>query len=203
LAISIASKPSKQLKSVPGIVYVQIVETVRRRLTKKEYEKEVDLSATMLSCSNVDPNYGPLWFNCRRVQTDPPRRVVEHAAKCMMKDLQEHAHVYLAAMIRRKAVLSTIEGDKPRAADDNKTEVFDRNVIEWEDRVDKLLRKFPSLGDIYNPLDPTTGLVLLESTLDGSHFVTGLMEFNKHRPIDQMSLSDRKRAIFATDALFP
>lgn len=206
LAISVASKADVEPKNVPRLVHKKIVPTIRRRLKKEEYEKCVDLSATVLSCSNVDPNYGPLWFNCRRVQIDPPRRVVEHAAECMAKELQKHAHVYLAAMLRRKAVLSTTSGqERPQQAVDgeNDIEVFDPALMEWEDGMDVVLRKFPSLRDIFNPVDPTTGLVLLESTLDGSDFVTGLMEYNRHRPINEMSLADKKRAIFATDALFP
>jgi hypothetical protein len=54
-----------------------------------------------------------------------------------------------------------------------------------------------------NPMDPTTGLVLLESTMRGPDFVTGLTGLNKHRPIKDMSLSDRRKALFGTDALFP
>jgi hypothetical protein len=82
-------------------------------------------------------------------------------------------------------------------------EVVDVAFMEWEDRVDELLLGSPSLRDMFNPVDPTTGLVLLQSTINGSDFITGLMDFNRHRPIEGMTFTDRKRAIFATDALFP
>jgi hypothetical protein len=131
----------------------------------------------------------------------------------MLDELRSHAHVYLAAMVRRRAIISTISDEMPMGAESagdeesfatgDAVEVFDLALMEWEDRVDDVLRGSPSLRDIFNPVDPTTGLVLLQSTISGSDFVTGLMDFNRHRPIEGMSLSDRKRAIFATDALFP
>lgn len=202
LAVSIARLPTFDLGGMPRLTYKHIIPSVHQRLNDDMIEQSLELSEIILACSNADPNYGPLWFNCRRVQTDPPRRVVEQAASAMVHELQKYSHVYIAAMIRRKAVLSTMAIPRPELADGG-VEVFDRESMEWEDCADDLLRTFPSLGDIYNPLDPTTGLVLLESTISGSDFVTGLMEFNRHRPIEHMSLLDRKRAIFATDALFP
>lgn len=204
LAVSVARKSSAQLKDLSGLEYARIVPRVRKLLEHDAFhQKKVDLSETILACANADPNYGPLWFNCRRVQTDAPRRVIEHAALGIAEDLRLHAHMYLAAMVRRKAVLSTIEREKPKLYDEKMLEIFDSVFMDWEDRVDGLLRSYPSLREIFNPLDPTTGSVLVESTINGSDFVTGLMQFNKHRPIETMSLSDRKRAIFATDALFP
>ena len=203
LAISVARLSESEVKKISRkFPFKQIVSSLRRRLHSGDFPKGVDLSRTILECSNADPNYGPLWFSCRPVQTDPPRRVVERAASTMVEELRQHAHVYLAAMVRRKAVLSTIMKAKPPTADDS-LEIYDKSVKEWEDRVSAVLRASPSLREIFNPLDPTTGSVLLESTINGSDFVTGLMEYNRHRPIERMSLLERKRAIFATDALFP
>lgn len=201
LAIWVAMQPNDP-RNMPRVVHSGIIPTLRSRLKKDELTKDLDLSEVSLQCSNADPNYGPLWFHCRQVQTDAPRDVVERAKDCMAEDVLKVAHVYLAAMIRRKAILSTVEDEAPPSIGSS-LEVFDRAVIEWEDKLDGVLRSFPSLLDIFNPVDPTTGLVLLESTIKGSDFLTGLMECNKHRPIEQMSLLERKRVIFATDALFP
>lgn len=202
LAVSCARQATAESRKFPSLVHKVIIKNVRSRLWQEDITSTVDFSSIVLSCSNADPNYGPLWFNCRRVQTDPPRRVVEHAASAMAEELRSHAHVYLAAMVRRRAILSTIEAERPLGVERG-LELFNAISMGWEDRVDKLLRSFPSLRDIFNPMDPTTGLVLLQSTINGSDFVTGLMDFNRHRQITEMSLSDRRRAIFATDALFP
>jgi tetratricopeptide (TPR) repeat protein len=213
LAVSCARHSNEEAKNFPGLSHETIIPNVRGKLFAESTLTKVDFSTIVMACSNADPNYGPLWFNCRQVQTDPPRCVVEQAAKVMLEELRSQAHVYLAAMVRRRAVLSTIASDKPRGADRRKAaagtgsghavEVLDLEHMEWEDRADSLLRASPSLRDIFNPVDPTTGLVLLQSTINGSDFVTGLMDFNRRRPIEAMSFSDRRRAIFATDALFP
>jgi hypothetical protein len=44
---------------------------------------------------------------------------------------------------------------------------------------------------------------LLESTMTGSDFVSGLVALSRHRPMDKMTLPDRRKALFGTDALFP
>jgi tetratricopeptide (TPR) repeat protein len=201
LAISVARQPCADTASMLRPEHIGIVSAVRKRLSADAFKETVDLTSIIVLCSNADPNYGPLWFHCRQLQSDPPRKVVEYAAACMIRDLKDYGHVYLAAMIRRRAILSTVEHERPEI-NEGAVEIFDPVVMAWENRVDELLRSFSSLREIYNPIDPTTGLVLLETTINGSNFVTGMMHFNIYRPIEQMSLSDRKRTIFATDALF-
>jgi tetratricopeptide (TPR) repeat protein len=168
LAVSCARQSSEEAKNFPGLAHETIIPKVRGKLFAEGTLSKVDFSTIVMACSNADPNYGPLWFNCRRVQTDPPRCVVEQAARVMLEELRSQAHVYLAAMVRRRAVLSTIAGEKPKGVDRRKgaagnwssqaVEVFDLELMEWEDRADSLLRASPSLRDIFNPVDPTTGL---------------------------------------------
>jgi hypothetical protein len=136
--------------------------------------------------------------------TDTPRRVIEHAAEDVADVLFKYSHVYLAAMVRHKAVLATCGAEKPKQADGDAIETTDPEVLEWENLIDEKLRSAASLVDIFNPVDPTTGLVLLGSTVNGSVFVTGLSELNnKHSSVESMGFSDRRRALFGTDALFP
>jgi len=201
LAISIA-RDSSHDDMARRIAHHYIIPQVRKRLRPSSFRKSIDLSATSLSCINADPNYGPLWFYCRRIQTDPPRSVLQPAVSSMMEDLQQYAHVYLAAMVRRKAIVSILENEKPEYAPGD-IEIYDEKAMEWEARVDRLLGQYPSLQEIFNPVDPTTGMVLVESAIKASDFATGLMKFNKHVPLDHMSLAERRRAVFATDALFP
>jgi tetratricopeptide (TPR) repeat protein len=197
LAVSIACQQESDSHSshvLLNIAHHNIVPTVRKRLEPETFRETIDLTDLRLACANADPNYGSLWFHCRRVSTDTPRRVIEDAAEDIVNELQKYARVYLAAMIRRTAVLSTMEKEP---------EVAQPDSAEWERRADEKLRAAPSLKEILNPMDPTTGLVLLESTMRGPDFVTGLTGLNKHRPIKNMSLSDRRKALFGTDALFP
>lgn len=195
LAVSVASQMgSDGSDGALRITHRNIVPNVRKRLQPETFRQTIDLTHLRLACANADPNYGSLWFHCRRVPTDTPRRVIEDAAEDVAEELQKYARVYLAAMIRRMAVLSTMDAEP---------ELADPKYAEWERRVDERLRAAPSLKEIFNPMDPTTGLVLLQSTMEGKDFVTGLTDLNKHRPTGDMSLSDRRKALFGTDALFP
>ncbi len=47
-----------------------------------------------------------------------------------------------------------------------------------------------------------TGMVLLESTMTGSNFVSGLVALCKQVPVSEMTSSDKRKALFGTDALF-
>ena len=105
-------------------------------------------------------------------------------------------------MVRREAVLSTVVMEKPPGLYDT-VESTDPNAVKWEDHIDALLHAAPSLEDIFNLTDPATGTVLLRSPVGGPLFATGLMELNRHRPINTMGLVDRIGALFGNDALLP
>ena len=82
-------------------------------------------------------------------------------------------------------------------------EIVNSEEAQWNEYVDKTLLAAPSLEEIFNPIDPTTGFVLLENTISGPLFVTGLSELNRQRPMSNLSLGDRRRSLFGNDALFP
>lgn len=206
LAISVASQPVSEKSSLqrnaPNLLHRDIVATVRKRLNPEFHPSSIDLNSVRLACVNADPNYGLLWFHCRRKATDTPRRIIEDAAGIIAEELRTFAHLYLAAMIRREAVLSTVDLKKPASLVDS-VETSDPDAVKWEDYIDEKLHMAPSLEEIFNPTDPTTGKVLFESTASGPLFATGLAKLNKHQPIETMSLTDRRRALFGNDALFP
>ena len=65
-----------------------------------------DLAATPtgaleLRCTNADPNYGHMWFQCRGRPTDTPRAVLNVAQRAMAAELLPRAPLYLQAMVRR------------------------------------------------------------------------------------------------------
>lgn len=206
LAISVASSKDNaedmSMNSLPKLVHRNIVSEVRNMLKPKALQSNIDLSELRRACVNADPNYGLLWFHCRRRPTDTPRRIIEDAAGDVAAELQKHAHIYLAAMVRRLAIVSTAESQKPCNVQEG-LEITNQESAKWNDLIDEKLKAAPSLEEIFNPIDPTTGLVLLENTVSGPLFVTGLSELNKHRPISSLSLSERRRSLFGNDALFP
>ncbi|GKY96975.1 hypothetical protein MPSEU_000656400 [Mayamaea pseudoterrestris] len=203
LAVSLACQQKMQsARLIPNLVHAAIIQPVRERLSVVKLLRSFDLADIYLSCSNADPNYGPLWFYCRRLQNDPPQRVLEHASAAMLAEIRTVAHIYIAAQVRRHAILSTND-DADGLATEESLELFDPAAMELEKRTDTLLRSYPSLQEIYNPPDPMTGSPLLECNINTADFATGLMEFSRNPPLEQMSLLARRKALFATDALFP
>lgn len=199
--------------SLPLLLHQNIVSEVRKRLHPEVLGNNIDLSDLRLACVNADPNYGLLWFHCRRRPTDSPRRIIEDAAGFIAAELQKYSHIYLAAIIRRKAVLSTIDFDDKKYNNASVSmdhgalppieSATDPIVSKRMEEIDKTLQSAPSLEDIFNPIDPTTGLVFLENTVRGALFVTGISDLNRHNPISSFTLADRRRMLFGNDALFP
>ena len=200
LAIAIARNNGGNEKHLPQTQYREIIVPLRKKLRYESLQSRIDLTDIRLSCANADPNYGALWFHCRKLPTDTPRKVIENAAEMVAKELFNHAHIYLAAMLRRLAVIATTEIPRPKHEG---IESSDPEVIAWEMNIDTKLRDAISLADMLNPVDPTTGLVFLESTSKGSTFVTGLFEMSNPRLIKDLPLYERRRAVFGTDALLP
>ncbi|KAL7563424.1 hypothetical protein ACA910_016520 [Epithemia clementina (nom. ined.)] len=203
LAVAVARrKDSEHAENIPETKFRDIVSTLRRKLKADNLRSSIDLTDLRLACTNADPNYGSLWFHCRRLPMYTPRRVIEHAAEDIADEIFKYANIYLTAMIRRMAILATVDQEMPEGAE-GVIETSDSAIITWENYIDTKLRGATSLQDILNPVDPSTGLVLLESAIDGSIFITGLSELNRYRPLGSMSLLERRRALFGTDALFP
>lgn len=188
--------------SLPKLVHRNVVSEIHNMLKPVVLQSNINLTDLRRACVNADPNYGLLWFHCRRRPSDTPRRIIEDAAGDVVAELQKYAHIYLAAMVRRLAILSTVESQKPSSLQEG-LEVTNPESAKWNDYIDEKLKTSPSLEEIFNPIDPTTGLVLLENTISGPLFVTGLSELNKHRPISNLTLSERRRSLFGNDALFP
>lgn len=167
----------------------QLIQGVRKRF--KNFHSCTNLSDLRLACVNADPNYGSLWFFCRRGASDSPRKVIEYAAELVAKDVQKNAFIYLTAMIRRKAILI----DMPLRGISEGIETSDPGVMEWEDLADRKLMNALTLQDILKRSS--------YENLNGSLFVAGLSDLNNQQPVLSMTLAERKRALFGNDALFP
>lgn len=181
---------------------------VRAMLKPAYRERHLNISKLHLRCANADPNYGSLWFHCRAGPTDTARKVLARAVRLMLNELRGHSHIYLSALIRRFAILARFDRDQERQRKAGKSETRGRAVdpAQWEDLVSEAYLSVPSLNEIIDTgnakYKTETGMDLLESTMTGSDFVSGLVALSKQRPMEEMTLPERRKALFGTDALF-
>ena len=85
-------------------------------LEGKELDETMASARLQLRCANADPNYGSLWFHCRKGPIDTARTILSRASGVIFEDLRTEARLYLAAFVRRSAVLAgqPLEADKSR-----------------------------------------------------------------------------------------
>jgi la-related protein 1 len=181
----------------------RLLDSLRRCLTVKSAMAALDNSELELRCSNADPNYGLLWFHSRNGPTDTARTVISRGREIMIEDITSSAHLYIAAMVRRFAIITTLKHQNQIEL--SKVEVG-TNLIgtdglgEVEALLDSRLRAAPSLEIMLQSGEEISSTVLLESSVTGSDFVTGFVELNK--PLETLSLHARRKALFGSDALF-
>ena len=202
VCVTIAVARNEKLDGVPDTRFREIVGTLRELLQAEKLRSSIDLTDLRLACTNADPNYGSLWFHCRKFPMCTPSKVIELAAEDVTDEIFKFASVYIAAMIRRMAIIAKGDEKIPDGADEA-IETSDPAVIEWENSIDKKLRDVITLSEILDSMRSSHGLVLLESAMRGSIFITGLSELNSYKALDSMTLLERRRALFGTDALFP
>jgi hypothetical protein len=181
----------------------RLLDSLRRCLTVKSAMSALDNSELELRCSNADPNYGLLWFHSRNGPTDTARTVISRGREIMIEDIIASAHLYIAAMVRRFAIITTlkhqnqIELSKVEFGTDT---ISTDGLGEVEALLDSRLRAAPSVKKMLQPGEEISSTVLLESSVTGSDFVTGFVELNK--PLETLSLHSRRKALFGSDALF-
>ena len=181
---------------------------VRSRLQPAFRDATVDMAKLRQRCANADPNYGSLWFYCRNATSGTARKTISRALELMKNELRSYAHIYLSALIRRFAILTQVdrglELKSKSEADDKKT--FIQNTARWEESMIEAYLAAPSLETILEggkgKDESKTGMVLLESTMTGSNFVSGLVALCNQVPVSEMTSSDKRKALFGTDALF-
>jgi len=192
-------------KSAPlQILNDATVTYVRERLDPSYRDKFVDLSDLALRCANADPNYGLMWFHCRHGPTDTARRILGRAQTKVVTELTKYVYLYIAALVRRSAILGILAEDKGADNDATTSLPVLGDEAAWEDLVDERLLAAPSLHHILHDVEKNRekGVVFLENTTAASTFATGLTELNTHHQIGELSLNERRKALFGTDALF-
>jgi hypothetical protein len=184
------------------------VKSIHEQLDPAVRDKLLDISQLQLRCANADPNYGSLWFHCRAGPTDTARKVLSRAREVMLVELSSHSHIYISTFIRRFAILARFEPDKQLKSKAGKsdTTVLAEDSAQWEELVNEAFLSAPSLQEIIETgnekYNTETGMDLLESTMTGSDFVSGLVALSRHRSMEKMLLPDRRKVLFGTDALF-
>lgn len=180
-----------------------IASLTRRRLQTAFIDNKFDISALRQRCANADPNYGALWFFCRGCPTATARSVLAKAKDLMLVELRRFAHVYLAALIRRFAILARLDQDSEGKEKSNGAAGDDSylDAALWEGSIREKFLAAPSLKEIFERgnINNETGMELLESCMTGSDFVAGLVALSEKVPT---TVSERRKALFGTDALF-
>jgi hypothetical protein len=126
----------------------ETVELVRECLNASS--SSMDTSHLQLQCANADPNYGPLWFLCRTGPNDTARKVLSRAVELIFNDLKDHSHLYLAAFIRRFAILTAFaEEEKTQSTDSEENKKIAESSAQLEDRAIEALLAAPSLEEIF------------------------------------------------------
>jgi la-related protein 1 len=196
-------------KSLPGTDLdgrtFDIVAFVKHRLDASKCCEMVDIHDLQLRCTNADPNYGLLWFHCRNGPTDTARQVLTYAKVKLSNELIENIPIYVAAMIRRWSIIYSMEHESNQDfLDRTQGNRIEQDPVEWEEAISLRLRSSPSVDEILEEGGRIcrTGMELLESSLTGSDFITGLVELNRHQALVSMTPEEKRKALFGTDALF-
>ena len=68
----------------------------------------LDTSDLELHCLCSDPNYGHVWFHCRKSPIDTAREVINNTKLMLAVDIKDYSFIYVAAMVRRMGILMII-----------------------------------------------------------------------------------------------
>jgi tetratricopeptide (TPR) repeat protein len=149
-----------------------------------------------LRCANADPNYGSMWFCCRNAPTDSARDVLRQARDKISEDIKANVHLYVAAIIRYCAIMAAWKENL------NKTGELSPRLR--NEKFNEFTRNIPSLQDVLasNILDSSDHTIFLENSVSGIHFLSGLTTLNQQKPLQSMSVIERKKILFGSDALF-
>ncbi|CAJ1954498.1 unnamed protein product [Cylindrotheca closterium] len=167
----------------------------------------VDTSQILLWCSNADPNYGSLWFQCRGGPNDTARRILARAADLIFDDVKSHSHLYLGAFARQMALVAAFKNQEKDQVTESGNKKCAERAAQLEERAIDVLLAAPSLEEMFsiggkNGKQEETMDLLKSTMMTPSDFVTGLIALNKKRPMESLPLDERRKVLYGTDPLF-
>jgi tetratricopeptide (TPR) repeat protein len=174
-----------------------VIPSLRAQLEATNLDELFETSTLELRCANADPNYGSMWFKCRNAPTDTARVVLRRARWLIVADVKDHAHIYIAAIIRRCGLMAAL---KQKQEIDQMNEQTPHSEIETNGLAMTTASIETILKSEVNGVPDHT--VLLENTVSGFRFASGLVVLNEHLPLKDMPSLERKKALFGSDALF-
>jgi len=160
--------------------------------TDEEYRQAMlnsDTSDLDQKCVNADPNYGALWFHCKRGPFDTARQVLRTAKRLLIQELTKFRSVYINAN---------------EYAKQKKLENQRRNKENANNNTEKI-RTTPALADAENRWFSEH----LDDLDKGSQnqdldFSTALVHANWIRErVDMLTDSERRKILFGSDQIVP
>jgi len=193
----VANGKNGTLEADSSLLGKSSVQVILDRLHSDMSHGFIDISRLELRCANADPNYGPVWFHCRSGPTETARNVLTRAVNLILDEVKIHANLYIIALIRRFAVIS-------RVTQKGEQRLKQKGTSFWEKLIDQQLLSAPSLKFIIENGSNNTniGVELLESSIPPSNFIAGIVELSQHHPIQNLTLSERRKVLFGADSLF-
>ncbi len=151
----------------------------------------LDTSELELRCCSADPNYGHLWFQCRKSSIDTAREVVLNARAVISGSIIDYSYLYIAAMVRRAGLLILFhhQGDNTteHKAENCQTSKLSGQGLSCHNS-ESWLRSAPPLHEM-----------LSENDVGSESFTTGFMGNN--RSWDKLPLSEKRGILFGSDSL--
>jgi hypothetical protein len=111
-------------------------------------------------------------------------------------------------MVRRYGVMATLQKELDskhgKLSGESGTGKVEWKATNWDSILQDRLRSTPSIDMILKPgeIDEKSCTVLLESSVTGSSFGTGIVALNIYKPLKELSLIERRKILFGSDALF-
>lgn len=170
-----------------------VLPSIRAQFDITNLDELLDNSSIELRCANADPNYGSMWFHCRHSPTDTARVIIRRAREQIMSDVKDKVHIYVAAIIRLYGMIIV---EKHR---DNGS--LGQDVESQVGAVSSLTNmEIPSIEEIFKRSKNKKVSDVVDG-LSGLHFSTGLISLQQRTPLPAMSLLQRKKLLFGSDAL--
>lgn len=170
---------------------VDVVKTQLKEETILLTNDVLDTSELELRCCSADPNYGHLWFQCRKSSIDTAREVLVNARAVMSGSIIDYSYLYIAAMVRRAGLLILFhhQGDKTTehtASENGQISKLSGQGLSRHNS-ESWLRSAPPLREM-----------LSENDVGSESFTTGFM--GNSRSWNKLTLAEKRRILFGSDS---